>query len=452
MSRVLIIEDEDGLREMLVFFFEKAGFYVNETSNGKDGIDLLKKNQYDIIITDLRLGDIDGLNVITLAKQISPKTEIILITAYGTIETAVSAIKKGAYDFITKPFEIDQLVLIVERALEKKKLVEKIETYLKELKDTFKFEDIICKSKEMIDILKTVTKVSPTDSTVLITGESGTGKELIAKAIHYNSNRQNKSPVILNCGAIPENLHESELFGHKKGAFTGALHDKTGLFEEAQESTILLDEIGELSLPAQVKLLRFLQNNEIRRIGDTETRIVDVRVVAMTNKNLQEEVASGRFRKDLYFRLNVIPIVIPPLRKRIADIAPLIDHFLKLHCKKLNRPLYSISRRVHNLMMSHSWPGNIRELSNLIERLIILSDTHVIEADMLPLEITGETTESSFSPLERRLTLEELEKEYINEVLDHVSGNKKKAVEWLGISRSTLYNKLSTTENIDVEG
>jgi len=442
MAKILVIDDNESTRTVLTDFFSREGFSIETSDCGKHGLEMLDKNYYDLIITDMKMQDVDGLAVIKEAKKKSPTTEIILITAYGTIETAVKAIKEGAYDYISKPFEMDEILITINRALERKKLSEKVDAFEKDLKERYNFEGIIGNSPQMIDVLTTVTKVCPTDSTVLITGESGTGKELVAKAIHYNSPRHKESLVVLNCGAIPENLHESELFGHKKGSFTGASFDKKGLIEEAHEGTIILDEVGELSKAAQVKLLRFLQNKEIRRVGETQNKIIDARVVAMTNRNLKDEIVQGYFREDLFFRLNVIPIHIPPLRERRSDISILINHFLKIYAEKLHKPLFTISRRALSLLVDYNWPGNVRELENLIERLMILCDSTDIDAQSLPQEIRKDMTTGIDSPLDKRLSLAELEKRYIVEVLNSLSWNKKQAVEWLGISRSTLFNKL----------
>jgi DNA-binding NtrC family response regulator len=406
----------------------------------------LKNESYDLIITDMKLDDINGLEVIEKVKEISPSTEIILITAYGTVETAVTAIKKGAYDYITKPFELDEILLTVERALEKKQLSDRLTLFEKELKDKYKFEDIIASSESMLQILKTITKVCDTDSTVLVCGPSGTGKELIGKAIHYNSNRNKKPLIILNCGAIPENLHESELFGHKKGAFTGANYDKKGLLEEAENGTIILDEIGELSAAAQVKLLRFLQNKEIRRLGENKSRIVDVRIIAMTNRDLKKEIKNKNFREDLFFRLNVIPIQIPPLSKRKKDIELLINHFIERNIEKLHKPGLHISRRAVSLLKSYNWPGNVRELENVIERSAILCDDNEIIPEDLPVEIAGETAEKEVNHQDKELTLGEIEKQHIKYILDKVSGNRNRAAVMLGISRATLFNKIKKLE------
>ncbi|MCP4723893.1 MAG: sigma-54-dependent Fis family transcriptional regulator [bacterium] len=446
MSKILIIEDDGSVRESLIQLFLDEEYEIRDSGSGTEGLETLKEDSFDLIITDMKLGDISGLEVIERAKEIAPSTEIILITAYGTVETAVTAIKKGAYDYITKPFELDEILLTVERALEKKQMSDRISLFEKELKDKYKFEEIVASSEGMLRILKTITKICDTDSTVLVTGPSGTGKELIGKAIHYNSNRNEKPLVILNCGAIPENLHESELFGHKKGSFTGAEYDKKGLFEEAENGTIILDEIGELSGAAQVKLLRFLQNKEIRRVGENKSRIVDVRIIAMTNRDLQEEVRIKNFREDLYFRLNVIPIKIPPLLERKKDIDLLIEHFIDHYREKLHKPGLQISRRSISLLKSYNWPGNVRELENVIERSAILCEDNEISPEDLPFEIAGDTINTEVLRSDKELTLEDIEKQYIKDILVKVSGNRNRAADMLGISRATLFNKLKKYE------
>ena len=443
MSRILIIEDDDNMLESLVEVFEREGYSSIGVERGIDAKNILKTEYFDLIVTDLKLGgDIDGIDIIREVKKMSPTTEILLITAHASIDTAIEAIKEGAYDYITKPFRLEKMIHTAERALEKKKITDKILILETELRDKYSFEGIIGKSKKILNVLQLVSKVSKSDTTILITGESGTGKELIGKSIHFNSHRKDKPLVILNCSAIPENLHESELFGHKKGSFTSATFDKIGLVEEAEGGTLILDEVGELSPSAQSKLLRFLQNKEIRRVGETKSRIIDVRVVAMTNKNLKEEVKSKNFRSDLYFRLNVIPIFIPPLKDRSGDIKLLTHHFIKKYSMIRNEPEMKISRRALKLLMDYNWPGNVRELENAIERAATLCESDTIVPSDLPDDIYGEDDESSGKTDRENLSLYDIEKEYIVEVYNKCNGNKSKAAEMLGISRATLLNKL----------
>ncbi len=444
MTSILIIEDNESFRKAISLRFRKDGYDVHGTSGGIDGLKMLADNHYDLVITDLKMPEVDGLTIIKEAKIISPLTEIILITAFGTVETAVEAIKFGAYDYITKESDFTEISIIVERALEKKKMAEKIEIFEKELREKYDFKEIIAKSPEMLEVLKTVTKVSNSDTSVLVTGKSGTGKELIGKAIHYNSQRRNNPVIIINCGAIPENLQESELFGHKKGSFSGAVGDKKGLIEEAEGGTIIFDEVGELSSSAQVKLLRFLQNKEIRKVGDNISKIIDVRVIAMTNRDLAQEVSENNFREDLYFRLNVIPIKIPELKQRPSDIDLLINHFLDISKEKVRNPGLEISRRALAMLCSYSWPGNVRELENTVERIVILCDGKEITVEDLPREITGESAVDIPNLFKNNLTLAELERRRIIEALEQNAGNKSHTAEMLGIARSTLNSKNTT--------
>jgi len=443
MAKILVVDDHESMRESLINSIEREGFIVKGVESGEKAIESISLEHFDLVITDLKMPDISGLEVIRKVKKISPSTEIILITAYGSISTAVEAIKCGAYDYITKPFESEEILLNIERALEKKMLLDRVSLLERELKDKYNFEGIIGKSPEILEVLKTVSKVCRVDSSILITGESGTGKELIARAIHYNSPRRNKPIVTLNCGAVPENLHESELFGHKKGSFTGAISDKTGLIEEAHKGTLLLDEVGELSPSAQVKLLRFLQNGEIRRVGENMPRIVDVRIIAMTNKNLKDEVKSKKLREDFYFRLNVIQIHLPPLRERKSDIKLLINYYLKKFSEKMGKPDIKISRRAISLLENYKWPGNIRELENVLERAVALDEDGNITPYDLPDEISGEENIGIIEKAKKKkLSLAEIEKEYILQILEECKNNKKKTAELLGITKATLWRKL----------
>ncbi len=443
MAKILVVDDHESMRESLINSIEREGFIVKGVESGEKAIESISLEHFDLVITDLKMPDISGLEVIRKVKKISPSTEIILITAYGSISTAVEAIKCGAYDYITKPFESEEILLNIERALEKKMLLDRVSLLERELKDKYNFEGIIGKSPEILEVLKTVSKVCRVDSSILITGESGTGKELIARAIHYNSPRRNKPIVTLNCGAVPENLHESELFGHKKGSFTGAISDKTGLIEEAHKGTLLLDEVGELSPSAQVKLLRFLQNGEIRRVGENMPRIVDVRIIAMTNKNLKDEVKSKKLREDFYFRLNVIQIHLPPLRERKSDIKLLINYYLKKFSEKMGKPDIKISRRAISLLENYKWPGNIRELENVLERAVALDEDGNITPYDLPDEISGEENIGIIEKAKKKkLSLAEIEKEYILQILEECKNNRKKTAELLGITKATLWRKL----------
>jgi len=443
MSKILVVDDHDSMRESLITLLEREGYSAEGAENGEKAIQIVNNQYFDLVITDLKMPEISGLDVIREVKSISPSTEIILITAYGSIDTAVEAMKGGAYDYITKPFETEAIKFILERALEKKRLEDRIVILENELKDKYDFDGIIGTSPEILNVLKMVSKVSAIDSTILITGDSGTGKELIAKAIHYNGKRKDSPAVVLNCGALPENLHESELFGHKKGSFTGAINDKVGLIEEAHKGTLILDEVGELSLTAQVKMLRFLQNGEIRRIGENVSKIVDVRIVAMTNKDLKKEIEEKRIREDFYFRLNVIQIHLPSLRERKRDIKLLINYYLKKFSEKMEKPEMKISRRATSLLINYKWPGNIRELENVLERAVALSENNLITPSDLPEDVSRESSvEVLGAAKNKKLSLAEIEKEYILQMLEECTGNRKKTAELLGITKATLWRKL----------
>ncbi len=444
MKSILIIDDNDSFRKVLSMRLGKRGFRVKDVAESIKGLELITKEFFDIIITDLVMNDKDGIQVIHEARVSSPASIIILITAYGSVDTAVQAIKAGAYDYITKESNLDEILLVIDRAMEKKYLMDKIQVLENQIREQFDFDEIIGSSPKMIQVLKTISKVSTTQATVLITGQSGTGKELVGKAIHYNSPRKNKSLVTINCGAIPENLQESELFGYKKGAFTGAIQDKKGLIEEADGGTLILDEVGELSPTAQVKLLRFLQNNEVRSVGDTKTTIVDVRIIAMTNRNLEEEVKNNTFREDLFFRLNVVPIILPPLSERPGDIEIMLESFVKKIGKKLHMTKLNITSEAVRLLKIYHWPGNIRELENVLERCAILCNDETIYPDDLPLDIQQKNINNEPEFTGTHLTLQEIEKKYILSVLDSTNGNKSHAADILQISRPTLINKLKS--------
>lgn len=445
MADILLVDDEKSVRMTLAVLLQKMGYRVQESPNGAEAIEKLKSQFFDLVMTDLKMEPVDGIEVLKKAKEINPSTEVLVMTAYSTVESGVEAIKLGAYDYIQKPFEKDELLIIVGKALERKKLLNEVEHLQDELKEKYRFENIIGCSKEMFEVLSLVSKVSKTDSTILISGESGTGKELIAKAIHINSKRKHRSFVTINCGAIPENLQESELFGHVRGAFTGAIRDKRGLFQDADGGTLFLDEIGETSLSTQVKLLRFLQDGEIRRVGDNESLCVDVRLIAATNKELSKLIEEGKFREDLYYRLNVIPIHIPPIRKRKDDIPLLINHFLKRYAEREHKNVISISPEAIKTLTGYHWPGNVRELENIIERAIILTSKNTILPEDFPpiIRETHRRTQDVEVDLEEK-TLEEVEKHHILKTLEKFTWNQKQASEILGISTTTLWRKLKS--------
>lgn len=447
MADILLVDDEKSVRTTIALFLSKCGYQVVEATNGEDAIEKLKSQFFDLVITDLRMKPVDGMEVLEVTKENNPATEVVVMTAFGTVENGVKAIKLGAYDFVQKPFDKDEFILVVEKALERKELLIEVEQLQNELKEKYSFENIVGKSNPMMDVLAMVTKVAHTDSTVLITGESGTGKELIAKAIHLNSKRNNRSFITINCGALPENLQESELFGHIRGAFTGAIKDKRGLFQEANGGTLFLDEIGETALSTQVKILRFLQDGEIRRVGENDPIFVDVRLLAATNQDLPKLIEENRFREDLFYRLNVIPIHLPPLRKRRDDIPLLANYFFEKYKEKAKKKLNSISPEAMKCLTGYDWPGNVRELENVLERAVILTSKNMILPQDLPTliqESHRRTNDQEIQLPEGEQTLEELEKHYILKTLDKYSWNQKKASEVLDISTTTLWRKLKS--------
>jgi DNA-binding NtrC family response regulator len=445
MADILLIDDEKSVRTTLALMLQKVGYRVEEATGGGEGIEKFKTRFFDIVITDLKMEPLDGLAVLREVKAANPSSEVLVMTAYSTVESGVEAIKLGAYDYIQKPFDKDELLLLIGKALEHKNLKHEVEQLQSELKEKYRFENIIGNSKEMLDVLGMVSKIAKTESTVLVSGDSGTGKELIAKAIHLNSRRKNRSFITINCGAIPENLQESELFGHIRGSFTGAIRDKRGLFQEADGGTLFLDEVGETALSTQVKLLRFLQDGEIRRVGDVDPVNVDVRLIAATNKELPKLIEEGRFREDLFYRLNVIPIHLPPLRTRKDDIALLVTHFLKKYSEKEKKSITSVSPEAMKVFTGYRWPGNVRELENVIERGVILTNHSSIIPEDLPQTLRDSHKRGPELPdmLEEQ-TLEEVEKHYILKTLDKYQWNQKQAADTLGISTTTLWRKLKT--------
>jgi len=445
MTDILLVDDEKSIRTTLSLFLKRQGYNVEALPDGKSAIEKLEVNFFDLVITDLKMKNVDGLQVLKEAKAINPLTEVIVLTGFGTVESGVEAIKLGAYDYIQKPVDMDEFVLLIEKALERKDLKLKVEQLQTELKEKYRFENIVGKSKEMMDVFSLVFKVAPTDSTVLITGESGTGKELIARSMHENSRRKNRNFVTINCGALPENIQESELFGHVRGSFTGAIKDKRGLFQEANGGTLFLDEVGEMSLATQVKVLRFLQNGEIRRVGDNEPLFVDVRLVAATNQDLEAAIKEGTFREDLFYRLNVIPVRMPPLRRRRDDIALLVTYFIDKYREKSGKKVHSISPEAEKILTGYDWPGNVRELENVVERAVILTNKNTIMPEDLPASVRSAIAASGMDTSEvDEITLEELEKRQILRILEKYSWNQKRGSEILGISTTTLWRKLKS--------
>jgi DNA-binding NtrC family response regulator len=439
-QKIMIIEDDRIMRVTLEDYLKASGYDAHAYEKGTDGVNAFQKGEFSLVVTDVRLPDMDGLDVLKAIKEKSAATPVLIMTAFGTIKDAVDAIKIGAFDYITKPFSLEEFNLIVKRGLEVKSLRDGNAVSGRKLPDCYTFPNIIGKSTEMGKIYDLIEKVSQTNSTVLILGENGTGKELVASTIHYNSRRKSRPLIIVNCAALPENLVESELFGHEKGAFTGAAQRKPGRFERADKGTIFLDEIGDLPASVQIKLLRVLQDGTFERLGGTETLKVDVRVIAATNKDLHKDVKTGRFREDLYYRLNVIPIMMPALRDRREDIPLLTDHFLECCNSRFGRSTEISSDAIYALM-EYDFPGNVRELQNIVERSVALSTDNTITKNSLPLHIAKNQMDSSPT-----VTLSEVaseaEKEHIMKILHSTRGNKTKAAAILGISRKTLWEKI----------
>ena len=446
-KRVLIVDDEENFRHMLSVILKKEGYDVEAASNGEEALQKVTLSPYDQVLCDIRMPKMDGLDFLNEAKKARVDSTIIMMSAYGTVDIAIEAMKLGAYDYISKPFKPDEVILTLKKAEERERLRKENELLRKEVKKEYSFENIISKNKQMQKIFEVITKVAQYKSTILITGESGTGKELVARALHYNSDRAQNPFVAVNCGAIPENLLESELFGHAKGAFTDAIRTKKGLFEEADAGTLFLDEIGELPSQLQVKLLRVLQEGEIRRIGESKSIQVDVRIVSATVKDLVKEVNEGRFRDDLFYRLNVLPIHIPPLRERNEDIPLLTAHFIRKYSEAMSKNVVGIDSRALEALMEYKWYGNVRELENTIERAIVLADRENIEIENLPLEIQNFQEEIPLEPLaEEEYSIKKssrfLEMNLIKKALKKTKGNHTHAAKLLEISHRALLYKI----------
>jgi len=447
MHRILIVDDEVGARESLRMIL-KTDYEVFLAKNAEEAFAQLKEHMPEVVLLDIILPDLDGLRVLEQMKKRDPDLIVIMITATKTVKTAVEAMRLGAYDYITKPFDVDELRLTVSRALSTRALQKEV-TYLRqEIDRSFGFDNIIGKSKAMKEIFKVIKQIANSKSTVLIMGESGTGKELVSRAIHYNGNRRNFPFVTINCAAIPETLIESELFGHEKGAFTNAVERKMGRFELAHEGTLFLDEIGELSLVTQAKILRFLEEKEFTRVGGSKTIKVDVRLICATNKDLTRLIRSGTFREDLFYRINVVPIVLPPLRDRKEDIPLLIDHFVKKYSEENNKKVLGLSKEALQLMMHYEWPGNVRELENLIERAIALTSNEWIQPEELPLSFLNPSKIDGLkeSILRGDVTFVKAEKDFEREIIEDALRRtnfvQSRAAELLGISRRILKYKM----------
>jgi DNA-binding NtrC family response regulator len=438
-AHLLVVDDDPVTIDLLKEVLSKEGYEVSTALSGEEAITRGMDNPFDIIITDVRMGEKDGMEVLRFFKKNAPETTVIMITAFGSIETAIEAIREGAYDYISKPFKLDEIKFTIQRALEQRKLIQENKYYRQELLDKYQFKNVIGRTSQMFQVYKTIAKVADTKSTVLLCGERGTGKELIARSI---SQRNTRPFIPVDCASLVETLIESELFGHVRGAFTGASSAKRGLFEEADEGTLFLDEVGNFGLSMQAKLLRFLQEHEIKKVGGTESIKVDVRVIAATNQPLEPLVKSGKFREDLFDRLNVVTITLPPLRERKEDIPLLANHFLQKFSEENHKNISHISPEALEIITQYSWPGNVRELEHTIERAVILSIHPIILPEDLPRKMFEETKGPEIQIPEKPLPLRELEKRYVLKVLQETGGNKKKASEILGIDRTTLYRIL----------
>lgn len=440
MKKILLIDDEEKLRKLMARIIELEKIEVYQAENATIGLRLLDKQDFDVVICDVKLPDANGVELIPQMKRIQPLTEIILLTAYGNIPDGVQAIKNGAFDYITKGDDNNRIIPLVYRALEKSELSKRVNQLEEKIEQKYSFDNIIGKSAPILSAIEIGRKVAQTDATVLLTGETGTGKEVFAQSIHYGSLRKNKPFVAINCSAFSKELLESELFGHKAGSFTGALKDKKGLFEEAHEGTIFLDEIGEMPIDLQAKILRVLETKEFLKIGETKSQKVDVRIIAATNRILEKEIETEHFRRDLYYRISVFQIHLPPLRERISDIKLFVDEFANLFAAKSNKRINIIPPDYLKLLEQNIWKGNIRELRNVIERSAILTDDETLSIETLPLEI--QYPDNNPSDIITSMALSDIEKLHIKKIMDYTKGNKAEAARILKIGIATLYRKV----------
>jgi two-component system response regulator AtoC len=438
--KILVVDDEALVRDIIKKgLSQMGGFSVEVAQSGPEAIEKIEKDVFDLVLTDLKMPGMDGLELLTTIKGTRPEVMVILMTAYGSIETAVEAMRIGANDYITKPIDLNELLIHISKAQKESLLLRENRLLRMEVTKKFEFNNIIGKSKKMQEIFSLIEKVALGSSTVIIYGGSGTGKELVAKAIHYNSPRADRAFIPFNCGAIPETLVESELFGHTKGAFTGAIQAKKGLFEEATGGTLFLDEISTILPSVQVKLLRVLQEKEVMKVGSTERTKIDVRMIAATNENLEENMKKGKFREDLFYRLHVFPIFLPDLKDRKEDIPLLAYHFLDLYSKEAKKEIKGISKEAMKLLLEYHWPGNVRELENAIERAVIMTDQDYLVPNDLPKDLTEGFSEMIKRGVKDRKSLDDIKSEYIKEILKEVGGNKRIASEILKVNPRTLY-------------
>ncbi|MFH1220141.1 MAG: sigma-54 dependent transcriptional regulator [Candidatus Eisenbacteria bacterium] len=442
-ERILVVEDEEGMREFLKILLAKEGYEVVAFEEGTSALERFKDESFHLVITDIKMPGLSGIELLARVKEIDPSVPVILMTGHGSMETAIEAVNNDAFAYLLKQARNDEIKQLVKKAVEMRMLQKENRLLKQQLKKNLAERPTIGKSQKIRQVFALVDKVAETDSTILISGESGTGKELVAREIHIKSGRSEGPFVSINCGALPETLLESELFGHVRGSFTGAIRDKDGLFAVAKGGTFFLDEVGETSPTIQVKLLRVLQEREIIPVGGVKPIKVDVRLIAATNADLERDVETGKFRPDLYYRLNVIPVVMPPLRERKDDIPLLVEHFLKIYCESAGRPMKTVSPDAFDILMRHDWPGNVRELENAVERAVILQEDRVIMPDDLPEKLRSRGRGKPESVVSvTNLTLDQLEKEYLIKVLEETGWHKKRAASILGINASTLYRKL----------
>jgi DNA-binding NtrC family response regulator len=450
MKKILVAEDERTLREGIATAFRERGWEVVEAADGTEAIARLEEAVFDVLVTDYQMPEKSGLDVVKRSKMINESTVAIVMTAYGTVESAVDAMKAGAYDYVLKPFDLEEMEMKVERAIEHRRLLARVEAYDR-TEIVPRFENIVGESPQMREVFRTIEKVARSNATVLVLGETGVGKELVAEALHRNSSRSDRPFVKMNCAALHESLLESELFGHERGAFTGADRQRTGRFELANEGTLFLDEIGNMTASTQAKVLRVLQEREFERLGGSRTIRVDVRLVAATNKNLEEAIVRGEFREDLFYRLNVVNVVVPPLRERKEDIVPLASHFIDKYAKELKKDVRGMDPAAVRALKRHTWPGNIRELENTIERAVLMAEGRFVQEEDLNLGVSGRSSVDNVASLNLRLPptgvdLEELERQAILEALRISNWVQKDAAKFLGISSRVMNYKVAKYE------
>jgi two-component system response regulator AtoC len=445
-ERILVVDDEEQMRDLLAKVLERKGFQASVCGDGTEALAFLEKEPVDLVVTDVRMPGLGGMEALRAVKELNPDIVVIIMTAFGSIDQAVQAVKEGAYDYINKPFKIDEMLLTIEKALDERRLRHEVSTLRQELHTRYHFENLIGKSRPMQEVFGLIEQVAGSRSTVMVYGKSGTGKELVAKAVHYNSQRSTKNFVAVNCAAIPAELLESELFGHEKGSFTGAIATKVGKFELATGGTLFLDEVGSMRLDLQAKILRALQEREVERVGGSRTIKIDVRVIAATNRDLKKAIEEGTFREDLYYRLNVVPITLPPLRQRREDIPLLVEHFIGKYNREFTRKVKGFSAGATAALYHYDWPGNVRELENVIERAVALAQSETISLRDLPLEISilgGDVIEDiQKAGLSLREARGHFERQYILNILEKVQWNQTEAARVLGLHRNTLAWKL----------